>query len=283
MRKGCIDAGIALAILIPIAACGQSASESRSTEPIAVRAGIGHEPWGRLLKKFVDERGLVDYAAWKASAGDRKALREYLDQFAPAPQRAAEGPERIASLINAYNAFTVDWILSNYPTASIQSLKDSFTGARHSIGGRKVSLDDIEHRTLRPLAGYRVHAVLSCASRSCPPLAREAYDARRLESQLDARMGVWLAREDLNRFLPAEKKAQISEVFRWNLEDFQKAGGLRSVLRRHAPERFRSFLSGEDYTIEYLTYDWGLNDRGEEGRHYGRLRLLWDEIRDRLR
>ena len=67
------------------------------------------------------------------------------------------------------------WILSGYPIESIWQLKDSFTAKRHDVGGRKVSLDDIEHGTLRPLIGYRAHAVLVCAARSCPPLQRFAY------------------------------------------------------------------------------------------------------------
>jgi hypothetical protein len=71
-------------------------------------------------------------------------------------------------------AVIIRWILANYPTESIMGLKDSFGAKRHDIGGSKASLDNIEHGTLRPLLGYRAHAVLVCADRSCPPLQRSA-------------------------------------------------------------------------------------------------------------
>ncbi len=275
----------ALLLLTPLAACGQEKTQKGSEKPrsVEVRAGIDHGRWKHLLAKYVDDRGRVDYAAWKASAEDSSALRDYLGLFAAAPEPAAQGNERIASLINAYNALTVQWILSNFPTRSIQSLDASFTAARHDVAGRKISLDEIEHATLRPLAGYRIHAALSCASLSCPPLAREPFEPDRLEAQLNGRMTTWLAREDLNRFLPDQKKVEISEVFRWNLEDFQKAGGLRSVLRKFAPRSYTGFLSTDGYAIAYLPYQWGLNDQAGSGAEYGRLHFLWDKIRSRAR
>jgi Protein of unknown function, DUF547 len=275
----------AVALLLAVSRCGAeggSASGARK-QTVEVRAGIGHAAWTRLLKKYVNGRGEVAYGAWKNAAADREALTRYLEQFAAGAAPAAKGAEKIASLVNAYNAFTIDWVLRNYPTASIRSLPRSFTAARNRFGGREVSLDDIEHETLRPLAGYRVHAVLSCASRSCPPLAAEALEPARIEAQMDARMAAWLDREDLNRFLPDRGRVEISQVFRWYAEDFQKAGGLRQVLARHAPERYRDFLSKGGYSIDYLPYDWGLNDQGPEGRHYGGLRLWFDEARERLR
>src|SRR5438034_7733433 len=154
-------------------------------ENVDVRSGIDHDDFDRLLKKYVNEQGLVNYGAWKQNAADLSALDEYLHQFAAkadppshgsgAAGNAAQGNEKAASLVNAYNGFVLHWILSNYPTESIWQLKDSFSGKRNEIGGRKVSLDDIEHGTLRPLIGYRAHAALVCAARSCPPLQRSAY------------------------------------------------------------------------------------------------------------
>ncbi len=278
------DTAAVLVTVLALSGCGKGGSDDGAKkEPVEVRAGIDHSDWTWLLRKYVNAGGEVDYAAWKSSPTDREALRKYLTRFSASPEPAAKDADKIASLVNAYNALTIDWILQSYPTASIRGLKDSFTDARHSVGGRKVSLDDIEHVTLRGLAGYRVHAVLSCASRSCPPLAAEALEPGRIEAQLDERMDVWLGREDQNRFLLDRKKVELSQVFRWNLEDFQKAGGLGKVLARHAPERYRVFLSGDDYAFDYLPYDWGLNDQGDEGHRYGTLRLFWDRIRDRLR
>jgi len=152
-------------------------SRAQTGENVDVRAGINHESFDRLLKKYVNEQGRVNYGAWKTDMADLSTLDNYLTQFAGKIDHAAQGNEKAASLVNAYNAFALRWILSNYPTESIWQLKASFSAKRNEIGGRKVSLDDIEHGTLRPLIGYRTHSVLVCAARSCSPLQRGAYTA----------------------------------------------------------------------------------------------------------
>ena len=163
-----------LALALAVAAFGAVAASGEPTAgksaAVEVRSGIDHAPWHRLLQKYVDEHGLVDYAAWKASAADREALASYLAQLAPAAEPMARGDERAATLINAYNALAISWMLGLYPIASIRKTSHPFDERRHEVGGRKVSLDDIEHGTLRPELGFRIHAAISCASRSCPPL-----------------------------------------------------------------------------------------------------------------
>jgi hypothetical protein len=251
-------------------------------EAVSVPAQVSHEAWDGLVKKYVDERGLVAYAAWKENEADLAILDAYLSQFAAKPATPATGQDEAASLINLYNASTIRWILTNYPSDSIMALDDSFGAKRHEIGGRKASLNDIEHGSARPLLGYRAHAVLVCAARSCPPLQRFAYSADNLESQIDTAYRAWLAREDLNRFMP-EKKAEISSIFNWFNEDFEKAGGVKTILPKYAPQKYHDFLAGGDYEISYLPYNWGLNDQGAQGKSYSRLRLYWDQIVDKLR
>lgn len=226
---------------------------------VDVAAGVDHAEWDRFLRIYVDERGLIAYGKWKASATDRPALALYLERLGEAPKPAAAGRERIASLVNAYNAFTVSWILDNYPTRGIRYTFLPFGRRRHRLGGRLVSLDEIEHDTLRRLAGYRVHAALVCAARSCPPLAREAYRADAIDVQLDRAMERWLARPDLNELRPSGG-ARLSSIFRWFREDFDRAGGVREVVLRHGGDSARRALSMPDARIEYLDYDWSLND-----------------------
>src|SRR5438034_10439449 len=152
-----------LFVIFGLVCVGAAAGTKGQTgENVDVRSGINHDEFDRLLKKYVNEQGLVNYVAWKQSAPDVSALDDYLKQFAGKTDNSAQGNEKAASLVNAYNAFTLRWILSNYPTESIWQLKDSFTRKRNDIGGRKVSLNDIEHGTLRPLIGYRAHAVPVC-------------------------------------------------------------------------------------------------------------------------
>jgi hypothetical protein len=150
-------------------------------EAVTVPANLSHPARDALLKKYVNHRGLVAYGGWKKNPADLKALDDYLKQFPGNPQTPASGNDAAASLINLYNATAIRWILANYPTKSIKGLKDSFTAKRHDIGGGKVSLDDIENGAVRPLLGYRAHAILVCAPRSCPPLQRFAYAPSHLD------------------------------------------------------------------------------------------------------
>lgn len=277
----CRIAALAAAVFAAVFAVGCRKESVASAAPVEVRAGIDHAAWSRLLRAHVDDRGLVDYAGWKSSRDGRAALDEYLARLASAPAPAATGNDRAASLINAYNALTVAWILENHPTPSIRTLPNSFTAARHTVGAETVSLDQIEHEALRPLVGYRVHAALVCAARSCPPLRRDAFTAKGLDSQLDAAVERWLGREDLNRFDIQGGRAQLSAIFQWFADDFARAGGVALVLARHGPPAARALADRPDLKVEYLDYDWALNDQRPPSS-YGRLRLLWDQARGAL-
>ncbi len=253
-------------------------ARAQTGENVDVRAGINHGEYDRLLKKYVNEQGLVNYGAWKQNPADLSALDNYLKQFAPMPNNPVQGNEKAAALVNAYNAFMLRWILSNYPTESVWSLKDTFSARRDEIGGRKVSLDDIEHGALRPLIGYRAHSVLVCAARSCPPLQRFAYSADKFDEQNDQAFRTWLTRQDLNRFQPSAKRVEISSVFKWFKADFDKVGVIPTILGRYAPQSVHDFAASGKYDIKYIPYNWGLNDQGPHGRNYSKANLLFDNI-----
>lgn len=258
--------------------CIATVLRAQTGENVDVRGGIKHEEYDRLLKKYVNEQGLVNYSGWKQSATDLDALDNYLKQFAERIDKPAQGNEKAAALTNAYNAFMLRWILSNYPTESVWALKDSFKAKRNDVGGRQVSFNDIEHGTLRPLIGYRTHSVLVCAARSCPPLQRSAYSAENFDEQDDHAFRVWLGREDLNKFLPNEKRVEISSIFKWFKQDFDKAGGVPKILGRYAPASVREFAASGNYETKYIPYNWGLNDQGPHGRSYSRANLLFDNV-----
>jgi len=263
---------------VSLAGCGDR-GDAPDSPPVGVRAGIDHAEWSRLLQTYVDPQGLVAYEHWKANADDVRALDAYLARIAAPARPAAAGDDQAASLINAYNALTIRWILRHYPTESIRSLEDPFARRRDTVGGRRVSLDDLEHATLRPLFGYRVHGALVCAARSCPPLRREAYTAARLDGQLDRAMREWLDRGDLNRFDVSARTVEISPIFKWFAEDFERAGGLRSVLKKHARGDVPRLLDDDAVDVGFRSYDWGLNDKGGAGSAYGGSRAFRDRIR----
>jgi hypothetical protein len=255
------------------------ARQNATDENVEVPAGIRNEVYDRLLKKYVDERGLVNYTGWKQNSADLAALDNYLKQFAATAQPAATGNERAASLVNAYNGLVLRWIIANYPTESIWQLKDSFKGKRHQVGGKNVSLNDIENSALRPSIGWRTHSVLVCAARSCPPLQRSAYAADGFEEQDAAAFRAWLGREDLNDFLPDENRVEISSIFKWFKSDFDKGGGVPKVLGIFAPQTVRRFAASGTYQIKYLSYNWGLNDQGSHGRNYSKANLIFDFLK----
>jgi hypothetical protein len=238
-----------------------------SARAVSVPAGIKNDDYDRLLKKYVNDHGLVAYEKWKASVQDRKAIDDYVAQFA-AGGNAASGNERLASLINAYNAFVLQWIVQNYPTESIWALKSSFKEKRYKLGGAMVSLNDIENDNLRPEFGYRTHAVLVCAARSCPPLQQSAYAAGSLDDQVGRAYRTWLDRSDLNEFFPDKNEADVSSIFKWFKSDFDKAGGAKVVIAKFAPGTARPLLEKPDCKITYKGYNWGLNDQGSHGRNY---------------
>jgi Protein of unknown function, DUF547 len=234
---------------------------------VDVPSGIKNDTYNQLLTKYVNSQGLVAYEKWKTNTEDMKALSDYLTQFAVGGN-ASNGNERYASLVNAYNAFVLRWILENYPTESIWALKGSFKEKRHRLGGTMVSLNEIENDNLRPEFGYRTHAVLVCAARSCPPLQQTAYSASGLDEQVARAYRTWLGRSDLNEFLIDKNDANVSSIFKWFKADFDKAGGPRAVMVKYAPAAAKSMLENASCKLTYKAYNWGLNDQGPHGRNY---------------
>lgn len=268
----------ALAASISLSAHAQGDKKSKDVE-VKCPSGIDHSAWDRLLKKYVDTKGLVNYTAWKGDQADRAALDQYLKQFAAKADKAAEGNEKAASLSNAYNAIVIMGVLNAYPIESIHETRKPFETKGWPIGGATVSLNDIENGTLRPMLKYRAHSVLVCGARSCPPLQRSAYKAESFEEQDDAAYRTWLAREDLNKFIPQEKKAQVSEVFKWFKGDFEKSLAVARIFEKYGPESAKQLTAGgKQFETSYLSYNWGLNDQGEHGRNYSKVNLIFDKL-----
>ncbi|MCA1659599.1 MAG: DUF547 domain-containing protein [Verrucomicrobiaceae bacterium] len=270
---------LAIAALAPIAARAQGGDKKQKDVEVKCPSGIDHSAWDRLLKKYVDAQGLVNYTAWKNNKEDRQALDTYLKQFAAKTEQDAEGNEKAASLTNAYNAIVISILLNAYPVESIHETKKPFETKTSKIGGAMVSLNDIENGTLRPMLKYRAHSVLVCGARSCPPLQRSAYSAGAFEEQDATAYRTWLAREDLNKFMPQENKAKVSEVFKWFKADFEKSLAVPKVFEKYGPESAQQLTGGgKEFDLSYLSYNWGLNDQGEHGRNYSKINLIFDKL-----
>src|ERR1043166_2671724 len=239
-----------------------------------------HSAWNGILQKYVSSESRVDYRSLKEH--DAAQLDSYIEQLAGPWPKGMTIAEQKAALIDAYNALTVRWILTNYPVESIWRTRHPFNAARHVIDTQKVSLDQIEGR-LRNMGDPRIHAALVCAARSCPPLRREAYEASQLDSQLDANTRSWLANTHLNEFLPDRRIANVSTIFKWYHGDFERNGSpLPNFLARFGPPGKTQFLLEPGVKIEYKTYHWGLNDALSLGSHYSQWQFFRDVTIDKL-
>ena len=238
---------------------------------------VDHTTWDALLSEFVNEQYLVDYAGLKQRGMSR--LNTYVDRLREAGADEVSPDEQKATLINAYNALTIRWIVENYPTRSIQATPSPFRERRHTLGGASVSLDEIE-QLLRETGDPRIHSVLVCASLSCPPLRREAYVGGRINKQLDENTRQWLANVELNRFDPRSAEAEVSSIFPWYEEDFATySGGLEGFLRDYGPPETMAALGDGRLRISYLPYHWGLNDQSDVGKDYSFFELAIDWVK----
>ena len=246
---------------------------------LLLAAALSHAPWQETLQRFVTPQARVDYAALNKQG--LPTLDAYLANLAQPWPRDLSRDERKAALINAYNALTVRWVAAHYPIPSIWRTKHPFTEVRHTVDGRKYSLDQIETE-LRGMGDPRVHAVLVCAARSCPPLRREAYVAERLDAQLTANTFAWLSNPALNEFDPTNHEAEVSQIFEWYRGDFEKYSELERIfLGKYGPPHAKFLAQHGPAKIRYREYYWGLNDAGTAGDSYGYWSFRFDYLRNK--
>jgi hypothetical protein len=190
----------------------------------------------------------------------------------------------MAFLINAYNAYTVEKILTRYP--NIKSIWDfgklfgnPFKDKFITLLGREFSLDMIEHETLRKPGAYdepRVHFAVNCASTGCPMLREEAYVAARLDAQLEEQTKRFLSDRSRNRYNAQDNTLEVSEIFKWFSSDW--TSGYRGFDGKNTPlqsrEQFfakyaalladvpaqQQTIAERKAAIRHLDYDWTLND-----------------------
>jgi hypothetical protein len=234
-----------------------------------------HTAWSRLLQQHVavQRGGRASQVRYAGLLVQRSELQHYLRPGFESFSRA----QQMAFLINAYNAFTVELILTRYP--HLESIKDlgNFLSTPWkqrwiTLLGETVSLDDIEHGMLRKRGVYddpRIHFAVNCASIGCPMLREEAYVPERLDAQLNAQMQRFISDRERNRWNPQVKRLELSRIFDWYAEDFRL--GHQGIFSQHGlASRFANVLADSEtdrarilssqVLITYLDYDWRLND-----------------------
>jgi hypothetical protein len=248
-----------------------------------------HAAWSALLAKHVVviDGGKASQVRYAELAKQRAALKAYLASLSKVTEAEFDGwskAQQIAFLINAYNAFTIEKILTRYP--DLKSIWDfgkvfgnPFKDRFFALLGKDGTLDRIEHETLRKKGAYdepRVHFAVNCASIGCPMLREEAYVAERLDAQLEEQARRFLSDRSRNRYDAQRGVLEVSKIFDWFKEDWQS--GYRGFVGETAPIRSRAeyfaryaklladspadqkAVADGTAPLGFLEYDWTLND-----------------------
>jgi len=241
---------IFLLTFIPVPFVGNAEMESNSEiENSLVR--VDHDDWNALLSKHVDLEGNVDYAAFVKDIGKLEAYLDHLNKNAPNEKWSKN--EKFAYYINLYNAATVKLIIDNYPLKSIKDISSPWDKKWVLVGGKKLSLGNIEHEILRKMDEPRIHFAINCASYSCPKLINQAFLPETMEAQLETATMDFV--NDSSRNKISENKIQLSNIFKWYKGDFTDNGTLIDYLNRYSKTK-----ANKKAKVSYLTYDWGLNE-----------------------
>ncbi|MBD3638869.1 MAG: DUF547 domain-containing protein [Crocinitomicaceae bacterium] len=215
-----------------------------------------HSKWTELLQKHVTSKGEVDY---KGFMDDIEAFDEYLIELREkAPMKDWSKDEKKAFYINAYNAYTIKFIITKYPVKSPKdakfSGKDLWNFRMVLIGPQRYTLNQIEDNILRRMDDPRIHFAINCGAKSCPKLLNEAYTADKLNAQLTKVTKEFIQNSEHNTL--KAKKVQISKIFEWYEEDFKENGGsVISFLNKYGDVTIQ-----DDAKIEYKEYNWALNE-----------------------
>lgn len=221
---------------------------------------VSHQAWQSFLDQYLVTEGentLVRYV--RVSSNDKQALKTYISDLARIDPRQLNRAEQYAYWVNLYNAITVDLILDEYPVRSITKLGGLFSFGPWgdeviTITGQALTLNNIEHRILRPIWNDpRTHYAVNCASLGCPNLQTQAFTADNTEALLESAA---------NAFVNSSKGARISgntitlsSIYEWFEADFVQDGGALKHMAKYRPE-----LAKFDGKIKY-DYDWDLNQK----------------------
>lgn len=237
----------------------------------ASTAVVDHGLWNRLLKKLLvpgrDGLNLFRYGA--ASQADRRDLDGYVASLAALPVSTYNRAEQMAYWINFYNALTVKVVLDHYPVKSIRDIDISpgffsdgpWNKKLVTVEGEKISLNDIEHRILRPIwDDNRIHYAVNCASIGCPNLQVKAYEGASLDAMLDT-----AARSYINSprgVAITSGDITVSKIYDWFIGDFgHDEKSVLAHLIKYAAPGLRKQLAAIG-KIDDVAYDWKLNDAG---------------------
>ena len=225
-------------------------------------SAFDHSRWDVLLKAHVDAQGWVDYQGF---AQDREALDAYLAALGQADFESLGRDEKLALLLNAYNAFTVALILDHDAHGKLKSIKDIASSQRWDakrwlLAGKTVSLNELEHQWVRNhFKEPRIHWALVCAAYSCPPLLNTAYTGKQLDQQLAQQETRVLGGDRWLRHDPQGNILHLTALLQWYGSDFKAATG-QSVVD-YVAARVPAIKGKPQPKVEWIHYEWKLNSQ----------------------
>lgn len=223
-----------------------------------------HGSFERILKDVVvydGKQSLVKYNDLKKSP---RALNVYLSSLSAVSKSdfdSWKADDRLAFLINAYNAFTLKLIIDGYPTKSIKDLgsflKSPWKKKFFKLFGKETHLDDVEHVMIRKnFDEPRIHFAVVCASIGCPPLHDFAFTGKELNKQLEKATKFFLEDKNKNSYNKKKNKLSLSKIFKWYGDDFKNKHG--SFVKFVSPYLG---VTTKDPKVSWKSYDWGLNEK----------------------
>jgi len=276
------------AILIAGSSC-TAIQPARVALPSAeTREEITHADLDAVLRRFVNAHGRVDYHGLQRDPGQLERYYLWVTEESPdnAPSRFPTRADELAYWINAYNAAVLTTVLRYYPISSVTDVSAPFPLhlvndkigffflQQVQLGGESMNLYDLENSVVRPRYGDpRVHFGLNCASKGCPRLPDEAFTGARLDEQLERETRLFFSEPRNLRFDHDEETVYVSSILDWYESDFTRwleknhpdqPATLLTYISLYAPQEHEAALlraRDEGYAVDFIEYDWGLNDQ----------------------
>ncbi|BFM21209.1 DUF547 domain-containing protein [Gilvimarinus japonicus] len=257
-----------LSLALWLCAMPSSATEFDHQHSIYAKVLANHVHW--------EQDGVASRVAYADLKANPSRLTQYIGLLEEVTQKDFERwskPQQLAFLINAYNAHTLQLVITHYPVESIKDIgrfwQSPWKNRFFTLLGESMSLDDLEHDIIRKPGRYnepRIHFAVNCASVGCPALRTEPFIAQRLDAQLEDSSVRFLRDASRNRYRDGE--LQVSAIFKWYRQDFERGwlgvNTLASFFLRYADalsltQEQRLQLENGTVHYEFLPYDWSLN------------------------
>jgi hypothetical protein len=242
-----------IALICTLLMCGTSLKAEETPD---------YSEYNRLLKTYV-VGDKVRYEAWVESDEDVAALKAFVEQLSKTDVDSLTESDQAAFYINLYNALMLRTVIDRYPINSVRTIGllpfSIFKKNLIQLADREVSLDEIEKGIL--LKDYfdpRIHFAVNCASQGCPPLRAEPFIGNRLNEQLEEQARLFAESTRAAQVDEKKRNAAYSALFKWYAGDFGVDNPANYL------NQYRSIPLPTNYTVDWIPYDWTLNDAKEE-------------------